>query len=150
MAMTWHNQHDTLPEELFELQTLEDLQSLQTELVEIAGVTPAVATRIPMWVAERAAGRTDVTGPNTRARYRKALARVLEHRPDGPGRSRRPRSDEGGFGHLSVVAGVGIAAGAALSGANPAMLAMVGYYFTEHAIPGDEVEDAPEIMLAAA
>lgn len=124
MALTWRNQHDPLPEEFFALETIADVQRLQRELIEVADVSPTVARSIPAWMLERLQGLPDATSSATRARYRKALAKVLTHRPDGPGRLSGPRSAERGAAHLSLVAGAGVAAGALLAGTPTALAAL--------------------------
>lgn len=142
MSLIWKNQHDTLPEQLLDLRSLEDAIELERELIEVAGVSRVVARSIPSWVLTRAAGQPDDASPNTRSRYRKALAAVLEHRPDGPGRLNGPRSRDRGAAHLVPMAGA--AAGAAslmAADPRPAWALLAPIIHERSVMSSDELED---------
>lgn len=66
---------------------LDDLIDLRRRIIGL-GETPATAAGVLGWLLSKKAGEPDVTGSDTRARYRKILAR-LEAAPTGPGRGER-------------------------------------------------------------
>lgn len=76
------NEADYLP------GSLEDLIELRSRVIT-AGHSAPVANGLIGWLLSKANGEPDVTGPDTRAKYRKILAGLEVSSPGGPGRGRR-------------------------------------------------------------